>query len=201
MSHIAQSAVEPVAALVILISGRGSNMVAIANACQTGELNADIKLVVSNRPDAPGLIAAKNLRLPTAIVDHKKFDSREAFDAELGQLLQDHSPDWIVLAGFMRILTTDFVNQWAGKILNIHPSLLPHYPGLDTHARAIEAGDLEAGASVHIVTPELDAGPVVAQIRIPIKPDDTADALAQRVLAEEHALYIKALQHCVNDNK
>ena len=201
MSNLAQSTVEPTTKLVILISGRGSNMVAVANACQIGELNANIRLVVSNRPDAPGLVAAKNLGLPTAIVDHKKFDSREAFDKKLGQLLQSHSPDWIVLAGFMRILTPDFVNQWAGKILNIHPSLLPKYPGLDTHARAIEAGDSEAGASVHIVTQELDAGPVVAQTRVPITSEDTADTLAQRVLAQEHALYIKALQHCVNDNK
>ncbi len=201
MSNLAQSTVEPTTKLVILISGRGSNMVAVANACQIGELNANIRLVVSNRPDAPGLVAAENLGLPTAIVDHKKFDSREAFDKKLGQLLQSHSPDWIVLAGFMRILTPDFVNQWAGKILNIHPSLLPKYPGLDTHARAIEAGDSEAGASVHIVTQELDAGPVVAQTRVPITSEDTADTLAQRVLAQEHALYIKALQHCVNDNK
>ncbi len=201
MSNLVQSTVEPAAELVILISGRGSNMVAVAKACQIGELNANIKLVVSNRPDAPGLVAAENLGLATAIVDHKKFDSREAFDKKLGQLLQSHSPDWIVLAGFMRILTPDFVNQWAGKILNIHPSLLPKYPGLDTHARAIEAGDSEAGASVHIVTQELDAGPVVAQTRVPVKPEDTAATLAQRVLAQEHELYIKALQHCVNDNK
>lgn len=201
MINFAQSAVEPTAALVILISGRGSNMVAIAKACQIGKINAKIKLVVSNRPNAPGLLAAKNLGLPTAIVDHKKFDSSDAFDKKLGQLLKCHSPDWIVLAGFMRILTPDFVNQWAGKILNIHPSLLPKYPGLNTHARAIEAGDTEAGASVHIVTPELDAGPVVAQTRVPIKPVDTADTLAQRVLVQEHALYIKALQHCVNDDK
>jgi len=187
--------------LVILISGRGSNMVSIARACQQGELNATIKLVVSNRPDAPGLTAARNLGLPTAVVDNTTFNSRAAFDTELGRLLQQQSPDWIVLAGFMRILTADFVNQWAGKILNIHPSLLPAYPGLSTHARAIAAGDLEAGASVHIVTPELDAGPVVAQVRVPIKPEDTAETLAQRVLSEEHALYIKALQHCVNDNK
>lgn len=176
-------------------------MVAIAKACQTGQLNAHIKLVVSNRHDAPGLIAAKNLGLPTAIVDHQQFDTREAFDSALATLLQNHSPDWVVLAGFMRILTADFVSQWAGKILNIHPSLLPDYPGLNTHAKAIEAGDLEAGASVHLVTPELDAGPVIAQIRVPIDPADTAATLAERVLAEEHALYIKALQLCVNDNK
>lgn len=176
-------------------------MVSIAKACKSGALNANIALVVSNRPDAPGLDAARELGLKTAVVDHKGFDNREAFDNKLGRLLQKHSPDWVVLAGFMRILTADFVNRWPGKILNIHPSLLPAYPGLDTHARALAAGDLEAGASVHIVTAELDAGPVIAQAHVPIKPDDTVDGLAQRVLAQEHALYIKALQHCVNNYK
>lgn len=184
--------------LAVLISGRGSNMVSIAKACQRGEINARIELVVSNRPDAEGLKAAKALGLNTAIVDHKQFESRQLFESELAQLLHSYAPQWIVLAGFMRILGEEFVNQWPGKMLNIHPSLLPAYPGLNTHARAIAAGDTEAGASVHIVTPELDAGPVVAQVRVPIKHDDTADTLAQRVLLQEHALFIKALQHCVN---
>ena len=201
MSNSKSRLSETPATLVILVSGRGSNMVSIAKACQSGEINANIALVVSNRPAAPGLNAARELGLKTAVIDHKSFDSREAFDVELGRLLRRHSPDWVVLAGFMRILTADLVNQWSGKILNIHPSLLPAYPGLDTHARAIAAGDPEAGASVHIVTPELDAGPVIAQVHVPIKPGDTVDLLAQRVLAEEHALYVKALQHCVNDNK
>lgn len=193
----------PVAArptLAILISGRGSNMVAIAKACQSGELPATVALVISNRPDAPGLDAARQMGIETAVIDHKAFSSRQEFDLALHQRLQQADPDWVVLAGFMRILTGEFVDQWQGRMLNIHPSLLPKYPGLDTHARAIAAGDTHAGASVHIVSPELDAGPVISQVKVAIKPDDTADSLAQRVLREEHALYIKALQQCVSTN-
>ena len=187
--------------LAILISGRGSNMLAIARACQSGELQATVALVISNRPDAPGLEAARQMGIDTAVIDHKTFASRHQFDQALHQRLQQAHPDWVVLAGFMRILTGEFVGQWQGRMLNIHPSLLPKYPGLDTHARAIAAGDSHAGASVHIVSPELDAGPVVSQIKIAIEPDDTADSLAQRVLCEEHALYIKALKQCVNRNR
>ncbi|MGQ7845337.1 phosphoribosylglycinamide formyltransferase [Granulosicoccus sp. 3-233] len=183
--------------LAILISGRGSNMVAIARTCLSGALNARVTLVISNRPDAPGIEAAREMGIDTAVIDHKAFASRQAFDDALHERLMSVKPDWIVLAGFMRILTEDFVNRWQGRMLNIHPSLLPKYPGLDTHARAIAAGDRHAGASVHIVSPELDAGPVVAQVRVPIESDDTADTLAQRVLQEEHGLYIKALQLCV----
>ena len=197
--HHANSAAK--ASLAILISGRGSNMQSIAKACQTGDLNAKVSIVISNRPDAQGLFIAKRLGLETAVVDHQGYASREAFEQQLVQLLQLHSPDWIVLAGFMRILTADFVAQYAGRILNIHPSLLPAYPGLDTHARALAAGDKEAGASVHIVTPELDAGPVIAQTRVPIHISDTPEKLAERVLAEEHALYINALQICVKGDK
>lgn len=186
--------------LAILISGRGSNMVAIAEACQRGELNARVALVISNRPDAPGIQAARDMGIETVVIDHKTFDSRLEFDNAMHEQLTQVQPDWIVLAGFMRILTEDFVNRWQGRMLNIHPSLLPKYPGLDTHARAIAAGDSHAGASVHIVSPELDAGPVVAQVEIAIESDDTAETLAQRVLQEEHALYIKALQLCVSRN-
>ncbi len=175
-------------------------MVAIARACQSGELNARVALVISNRPDAPGILAAQEMGIDTAVIDHKTFASRQKFDDAMHERLMQAQPDWIVLAGFMRILTEDFVNRWQGRMLNIHPSLLPKYPGLDTHARAIAAGDTHAGASVHIVSPELDAGPVVAQVRIAIESDDTAETLAQRVLQEEHELYIKALQLCVSRN-
>ncbi|NND90278.1 MAG: phosphoribosylglycinamide formyltransferase [Granulosicoccus sp.] len=183
--------------LAILISGRGSNMLAIAKACQTGQLAARVSLVVSNRPEAAGIAAASALGLDTAVIDHTAFDSRRDFDQALHERLLVVRPDWIVLAGFMRILTRSFVERWEGRILNIHPSLLPRYPGLDTHARAIAAGDSHAGASVHIVSPELDAGPVIAQVQVPILPDDTTESLAQRVLKEEHTLYIQALQQCV----
>ena len=173
-------------------------MLAIAKACNSGEINAEVALVLSNRKEAAGLAVAKSLGIPTAVVEHNAFESRDAFDASLTQHIESVNPDWILLAGFMRILGNSFVERWQGKILNIHPSLLPLYPGLNTHAKAIEAGDSEAGASVHLVTSELDSGPVIQQVRVPVLPDDTSDTLAQRVLAEEHGLYVKALQQCVN---
>jgi len=184
--------------LAILISGRGSNMVALAKACADGRLNAQIGLVISNRPDAVGIQLAGKLGLNTAIIDHTTFSNRAAFDQAVHEKLAALNPQWIVLAGFMRIFTPEFVNQWPGRILNIHPSLLPSHPGLDTHRRAIDAGDSEAGASVHVVTPELDAGPVITQVRVPILRKDTPESLAKRVLSEEHELYIKALQICLN---
>ena len=172
-------------------------MLALAEACATGRLEAQIGLVISNRPDAQGIEAAAKLGLGTAVIDHTLFDSRRAFEEALNDKLTAIQPQWIVLAGFMRILTPEFVNQWQGKILNIHPSLLPRHPGLDTHRKAIEAGDTEAGASVHVVTPELDAGPVITQVRVPILRDDTAESLAKRVLNQEHELYINALKICL----
>lgn len=184
--------------LAILISGRGSNMLAIANACRTGELHANVALVLSNRKDAGGLASAQSLGIPTAVVEHSAFESRDDFELSMTQHLERVNPDWILLAGFMRILGNTFVKRWQGQILNIHPSLLPLYPGLNTHARALEAGDREAGASVHVVTPELDAGPVIEQVRVPVLSNDTPDTLAQRVLSEEHGLYVKALKQCVN---
>jgi phosphoribosylglycinamide formyltransferase-1 len=187
--------------LAILISGRGSNMLAIAEACRLGELDASVELVISNRPQAPGLAAARDLGLATAMIDHTDFASRQDFDNALHQCLIQANPDWIVLAGFMRILTAEFVARWEGRILNIHPSLLPLYPGLDTHARAIAAGDAYAGASVHVVSTELDAGPVIAQVRIPVLPDDTADSLAGRLLAQEHDLYVRALRLCIQRDR
>ena len=173
-------------------------MLAIAAACHSGELHAEVALVLSNRKEAAGLAAAKALGIPTAVVEHNAFASRDAFEAAMTQHIESVNPDWILLAGFMRILGTPFVKHWQGKILNIHPSLLPLYPGLNTHARAIEAGDSEAGASVHLVTPELDAGPVIEQVRVPVFPGDTPDTLAQRVLTKEHGLYVKALKHYAN---
>lgn len=172
-------------------------MLAIAQACREGRLNARIDLVISNRPDAIGVSAAKKCGLNTIVIDHTDYAERVAFDMAMHEQLYSINPDWIILAGFMRILTPDFVQRWPHRILNIHPSLLPRYPGLHTHRQAIEAGDSEAGASVHVVTPELDAGPVVAQVRVPVLPDDTEQSLAQRVLREEHALYINALQQCL----
>lgn len=183
--------------LAVLISGRGSNMLALAEACAKGRLNARIGLVISNRPDAAGIKSAAELGLNTAIIDHTTFKDRRAFDQAVDDRLDVLKPQWIVLAGFMRILTPEFVNRWPGKILNIHPSLLPKHPGLDTHSRAIEAGDNEAGASVHVVTAELDAGPVIAQIKVPILQDDTPESLGRRVLDQEHELYINALQICL----
>lgn len=184
--------------LIILISGRGSNMLAIAKACMSGEINADVALVLSNRAEAGGLEVARNLGIATEVVEHIAYPSRDAFDTALSQVLALIDPDWIVLAGFMRILGAPFVERWQGRIINIHPSLLPRHPGLNTHARAIDAGDEESGASVHLVIPELDAGPVIAQTRVPVLPDDTPETLAARVIAQEHGLYVKALKQCVN---
>ncbi|MFM9914704.1 MAG: phosphoribosylglycinamide formyltransferase [Rhizobacter sp.] len=180
--------------LVILISGRGSNMVAIADACAAEGWDARIAAVISNRPDAAGLDHARSQGIATAVVSHRDFDEREAFDAALAQAIDRFSPDLVVLAGFMRILTPGFVQHYAGRMLNIHPSLLPAFPGLHTHRRAIEAGCKLAGTTVHVVTPELDHGPIVAQAVVAVRPGDTEDTLATRVLAMEHRLYPRAVR-------
>jgi phosphoribosylglycinamide formyltransferase-1 len=180
--------------LVILISGRGSNMVAIAEACAAEGWDARIAAVISNRPDAGGLAYAEANDIATAVVDHRNFDGREAFDAALAQVIDGFDPDLIVLAGFMRILTPGFVQRYAGRMLNIHPSLLPAFPGLHTHRRAIDAGCKVAGTTVHVVTPELDHGPIVAQAVVTVQPDDTEDTLAARVLVMEHKLYPRAVR-------
>lgn len=182
------------ARLVILISGRGSNMQSIIRAIDAGELNAEIVAVISNRPDAAGLQTAAATGIETQLINHRDFDSREAFDKELAQAVDRYQPDFVILAGFMRILTAEFVRHFAGKLINIHPSLLPKFKGLHTHQRAIEAGEKEHGASVHFVTAELDDGPVVLQAKVPVLADDTADSLAARVLAEEHKLYPDAIK-------
>jgi len=183
--------------LVVLISGRGSNMRAIVEACKRGSIDAKVVAVISNNPNAAGLDYALSQNIATKVLDHKQFSERAHFDAQLQSLIDTFNPDWVVLSGFMRILTPTFVNHYLGKMVNIHPSLLPMYPGLNTHASVLEAGDKVHGATVHFVTPELDAGPVIAQTEVPVEPGDTEQSLAERVLRIEHELYARALQLCV----
>ena len=187
------------ARLAILISGRGSNMSAIARACADGRLDARVVGVLSDRPEAAGLAAAEALGLSTEVVDRRAHPDRASFERALGERLAALAPDRVALAGFMRVLGPELVAAWEGRMLNIHPSLLPRHPGLDTHARALAAGDTEHGASVHLVTAELDAGPVLAQARVPVLPGDTVETLAARVLAEEHGLYVAALARSLGD--
>lgn len=180
--------------VVVLISGGGSNMVALCRS-MTGDHPARPVLVVSNDPDAGGLAKARDMGIGTAVVDHRPFrGDRAGFEAELLKPIEAARPDILCLAGFMRILTPDFVNRFAGRMLNIHPSLLPKYPGLHTHARALAAGDAEAGCTVHEVTPVLDDGPILGQARVPIRPGDTEATLAARVLEQEHRLYPAVLR-------
>lgn len=183
--------------IVILISGGGSNMAAIARSAEREGwrecFGAQVAAVVSNKADAKGLVLARDQGIATAVLDHKAFASREAFDAELARVIDVHQPALVVLAGFMRILTPGFVAHYAGRLLNIHPSLLPAFPGLHTHQRAIDAGCKVAGVTVHQVTAELDHGPILAQAVVPVLPDDTADRLAARVLAQEHQIYPRAI--------
>jgi len=180
--------------VAILISGGGSNMVRLVEAMQSGLIDATPVLVLSNIPDAGGLEKAHALGVPTAVVDHRPFKGdREKFDAAVNDALQQAAPDVVCLAGFMRILTPAFIARWEGRMLNIHPSLLPKYRGLHTHQRALDAGDRMAGCSVHLVTAELDAGPILGQTEVAVRPGDTADSLAARVLVEEHRLYPQVL--------
>ena len=183
--------------IVILISGGGSNMAAIVRTAQRDNwrkaYGAQVAAVISNRPDAGGLALAREHGIATDVVDHKRFDSREAFDAELARVIDARQPALVVLAGFMRILTPGFVERYQGRLLNIHPSLLPAFPGLHTHQRALDAGCRFAGATVHQVTAELDYGPILDQAAVPILPGDTAQALAARVLTQEHLIYPRAV--------
>lgn len=183
--------------IVVLISGRGSNMEAIVQACATEGWNARIAAAVSNRADAAGLAFARARGIATAVVEHAAFDSREAFDATLAEAIEAHAPDVLALAGFMRILTPAFVARFEGRMVNVHPSLLPAFTGLHTHRRAIEAGCKLAGATVHLVTAELDHGPIIAQAVVPILPGDSEATLAARVLAREHVLYPRAVRWLV----
>jgi phosphoribosylglycinamide formyltransferase-1 len=180
--------------IVILISGRGSNMRALVEACQREAWPAEVAAVISNRADAEGLLWAAERRLPTAAVSHADFANREAFDAALVQQIDAHAPDLVVLAGFMRILGGAFVRHYEGRLYNVHPSLLPAFPGLQTHRRAIEQGCKLAGATVHFVTPELDHGPIVAQAAVPVLPGDDEHQLAARVLDREHRLLPMAVR-------
>jgi phosphoribosylglycinamide formyltransferase-1 len=182
------------ARLAILISGRGSNMQAFIAACASGELDAQISVVISNSPEAAGLQRAAQAGIATCCIDHRAFPSREAFDQALVKELETRAVDLVILAGFMRILTPVFIKPFAGRLLNIHPSLLPKYPGLHTHQRALDAGDTQAGVTVHFVTPELDGGPPILQARVPIVAGDTAQTLAARVIVEEHVIYPLAAQ-------
>jgi phosphoribosylglycinamide formyltransferase 1 len=185
--------------IVILVSGRGSNAEAIVQRCAAEGWPAQVVALVSNRPGAAAFEWAAQHDITTALVDHTRFDSREAFDAALAQTIDQFAPDLVLLAGFMRILTDGFVARYAGRLLNIHPSLLPAFTGLHTHRRAIAAGCKAAGATVHFVTPTLDHGPIVAQAVVPVLPDDTPEALSQRVLAIEHVLYPLAVRWFVED--
>ena len=181
--------------IVILISGRGSNMEAIVRAQIPG---ARIAAVIANRPDAAGLAFAAAHAIPAIVVDHKAYPSREAFDAALAESIDALAPDLVVLAGFMRVLTDAFVTRYAGRLFNIHPSLLPSFPGLHTHRKAIEAGVRVHGATVHFVTPTLDCGPVVIQAAVPVLPGDDEAALARRVLEQEHRIYPQAVRWFVD---
>src|SRR5438105_4530229 len=185
--------------IVILLSGRGSNMQAIVERCAAEGWPARVVGVVSNKADAAGLAWAAERGIATASVDHKAFQTREAFDAELARVIDLWGPDLLVLAGFMRILGAGFVRHYEGRMLNVHPSLLPAFTGLHTHRRAIEAGCKLAGATVHFVTAELDHGPIIAQAVVPVLSDDTESTLAARVLAREHRLYPQALRWLVHD--
>ena len=183
--------------IVILISGGGSNMAAIVRTAQQQDwaktLGARVAAVVSNKADAKGLAFAKEQGIATEVLDHKPFESREAFDTALAQVIDRYAPALVVLAGFMRILTPGFVAHYAGRLTNIHPSLLPAFTGLHTHQRAIDAGCKFAGCTVHLVTAELDVGPILEQAVVPVLPDDTADTLAARVLTQEHVVYPRAV--------
>lgn len=178
----------------ILISGRGSNMRALVEAAVAPDFPAEIALVLSNRPDAEGLAFAKARGVPTAAVDHKIYAGRDEFEGVVERLLALHRIDLICLAGFMRLLTPAFVGRWAGRMINVHPSLLPAYRGLHTHERALADKASEHGCTVHFVVPEVDAGPIIAQARVPVLAGDDADTLAARVLLEEHRLYPHALR-------
>ena len=185
--------------IVVLISGSGSNLQALIDAIELGAINGQIVGVISNKPDVYGLTRAANANLPTIVIDHRLFDGREPFEAELSNAIDQLNPDLIVLAGFMRILNSEFVQPYEGKMLNIHPSLLPKYKGLHTHRRALENGDKEHGVSVHFVTAELDGGPVIAQRIVKVEDSDTEQSLQQKVQRQEHQLYPEVVARFCNE--
>jgi phosphoribosylglycinamide formyltransferase-1 len=177
------------ARIVVLVSGSGSNMQAIAQACVKNEIDGDIIAVISNRPGAMGIQRAKEFKFETDVVDHTEFSTREEFDVHLMRAIDEHTPDLVVLAGFMRILTPDFVRRYKGRLLNIHPSLLPKYKGLNTHQRALDAGDKEHGVTVHFVSEDLDGGANIIQAIVPVLDDDDEGTLRSRVQIQEHVIY------------
>ncbi|HAM76111.1 MAG TPA: phosphoribosylglycinamide formyltransferase, partial [Alcanivorax sp.] len=180
--------------LAVLISGTGSNLQAILDAIDAGELPARVSLVLSNKAGAAGLARAERAGVPAQAIDHRGFPDRASFDQAMIERIDAHGADTVVLAGFMRILSPGFVRHYQGRLINIHPSLLPKYPGLNTHARALEAGDREHGCSLHFVTDELDGGPLIAQARFPVAANDTAETLSEKVQAREHRLYPQVLR-------
>jgi len=185
--------------ILVIISGSGTNLQAIIDQCQNGTIRGDILAVISNVPDAKGLDRARRANIEALTLDHRDYSSREEYDLALANLIDSFQPDLVVLAGFMRILTSGFVNRYLGRLINIHPSLLPKYQGLHTHQRALEAGDSEHGATVHFVTPELDGGPPIIQGAVPVLPDDSEETLANRMQREiEHHIYPIAVDWCLN---
>ena len=180
--------------LAVLISGTGSNLQAILDAIDAGDLPARVNLVLSNKAGAAGLARAERAGVPAQAIDHRGFPDRASFDQAMIERIDAHGADTVVLAGFMRILSPGFVRHYQGRLINIHPSLLPKYPGLNTHARALEAGDREHGCSLHFVTDELDGGPLIAQARFPVAANDTAETLSEKVQAREHRLYPQVLR-------
>ena len=180
--------------IVVLISGGGSNLQTIIDRIADNTINAEICAVITNKPEAYGIKRAQKAKIPTEIIDHSQYDSRESFDAELTRRIEKYQPELIVLAGFMRILSDDFVNHFYGKMINIHPSLLPKYRGLHTHKRALDAGDSKHGLSIHYVSAKLDGGPIILQKIVPVLENDTESSLAERVLAQEHIAYPQVIQ-------
>jgi phosphoribosylglycinamide formyltransferase-1 len=180
--------------LVVLVSGRGSNLQAILDGARRGELPVDIRAVISNRPDVYALERARRSDVPALTLDHQTFPDRQSFEAALQELIDSCAPELVILAGFMRVLSAAFVEHYWGRLVNIHPSLLPKFRGLHTHERALAAGEREHGASVHFVIPALDSGPVILQARVPVLPGDGPDSLAERVLEQEHKIYPLAIR-------
>lgn len=179
--------------LAVLLSGRGSNFQAIHEAIQRGDLDAEIVCVISNRPDAAGIDTARQYGYDAHVIDHKQFPNRAAHEEAVLRVLEAARPDYIVLAGYMRLLSANFVERWRNRILNIHPSLLPAFPGVDAQAQALRAGVKESGCTVHFVDENLDAGPIIVQRRVPVLDDDTVESLSARILEQEHRAYVEAL--------
>ncbi len=184
--------------IVVLISGNGSNLQAIIEAIKNNKLDASIKAVISNNHNAYGIQRANNAGINTEILDHKNYPDRERFDQQLIKLIDQYQPDLLVLAGYMRILCDNFINHFSNKIINIHPSLLPKFKGLNTHKRVLQAGEKEHGLTIHYVTSELDSGPIIKQVKVPVFVDDTEDTLSSRVLEQEHIAYPEVIQWIAN---